>query len=77
MPETAIAKATDQGLVVVEQNTAEAVLISEMYGYGLEHLEAAAKNNKWLVIGKEAVVACLQDLEPLQEFVALTALKAG
>lgn len=76
MPDTATTHVTDQGLVVVEQDTVEAVLMSNMFGYDLEHLESAATNNHWLIIGEEAVTAKVQELEPIKKFVALTALNA-
>lgn len=74
MPDTTTAKSSE-GLVVVEQKTVEAVLLSG--GGDRDRLEAAASNKKWLVIGEAAVVARLEGLEPMQQFVALTALKGA
>jgi hypothetical protein len=76
LPEASSAKATKQGLVSVERGTAQATLMSDHYEYGVDRLEAAASNEQWLVVGGEAIVLKLEQLDPIKRLVALTALKA-
>jgi hypothetical protein len=77
LPNAASARATDQELVVVGQRSVENVLLSSYYGHNLDRLEWAASNEKWLIVGSEAIVNKLEQLDPLKRFMALTALAAA
>jgi hypothetical protein len=70
-------QATDQELVRIERKTEEATLISSYYENDVDRLEVAASNEQWLVIGREAITAKLERLDPVKRLVALTALRAA
>lgn len=57
MPDAVIAKPESQRLVAVDnwKEPNRVTLISPMYEEGLERLENAATNNRWLIIGNEAI----------------------
>ncbi len=78
MPKAPTAHMVERDLVVVErEEDQQATLISNRGKHGVERLEVLATNEQVLVIGGAAVLEAVRRLNPVQRFVALTALKTA